>query len=197
MDEVCCPGNGLLPGNFRVNPVELAQLRFEAEAHLALFQELMSLPRETIPQLSAAAARKTLTAAASAIGLELTVVESVVPTFLLLPPGGAAPVLTVFASWHAEAHPVFPAAVEGAERLALLATVGAIGALRAGGVAPAAVIVAPAATQGSLPLSECLRAHRRLPSGSGRVLAPNLAVRAAEASCLPGRARPRGPGGAG
>lgn len=118
------------------------------------------MPRETIPQMSAQATRKTLTAAASLLRLELHVNESVVPTFLLLPPDGGPPSVTVFATWHAEAHPVFPAAVEGAERLALAATAGALATLREAGLEPPAIIVAPGATQGSLPLQDVLRAHR-------------------------------------
>jgi hypothetical protein len=68
-------------------------------------------------------------------------------------------VLAFFAAWHAEVLPVQPAAVEGAERLALAATLAGLGqALEAG--LSAAVIVAPGATQGSLVLAEILREHR-------------------------------------
>jgi len=98
--------------------------------------------------------------AARLLDLEFVVIESVVPTFLLLPRGGGTAALTTFGSWHSEAHPVFPAAVEGAERLALAATVGALAAVRAEGLDPPAMVVAPAATQGSIPLAEALRAHR-------------------------------------
>ncbi len=143
-----------------MNPIDLASVKIEPKAHLSLFQELMSLPRETVPQLSAAAARKSLANASSALGLEFKAMEGVVPTFLLLPPGGAAPSLTLFATWHAETHPVFPAAVEGAERLALSASVGALAGLVEAGIDPPALVVAPGAAQGSLPLEEYLVAHR-------------------------------------
>lgn len=160
MDEVCCPANGSSERKSGVNPVDMASLRFDSAAHLALFQELMSMPRETVPQLSAASARKTLRAAAEMLELQFIAIESVVPTFLLLPRGGAAPSMTVFGSWHTEAHPVFPAAQEGAERLALAASLGALATLRSEGADPPAFVVAPAAGQGSVPLRDCLRSHR-------------------------------------
>lgn len=143
-----------------MNPIDLAEIKVEPKAQLALFQELMSLPRETVPQLSAAAARKSMAGAAGALRLEFKVMEGVVPTFLLLPPGGVIPSLTVFNTWHTESHPVFPAAVEGAERLALSASVGALAGLVEAGIDPPAMVVAPGAAQGSLPLEEHLRAHR-------------------------------------
>ena len=141
-------------------PVDLDQLRIDAAAHLASFQEFMSLPRETVPQMTAAAARKTLAAAAVDLGLELVEKEGITPTFLLLRKDRTAPSLTLFATWHAEAHPVIPAAVEGAERLALAATLGALKALVTAGADRAAVVVAPASGQGSLPLEGHLREHR-------------------------------------
>jgi len=141
-------------------PVDLDQLRIDAPAHLASFRELMSLPRETVPQMTAGAARKTLAAAAADLDLELIEKESVTPTFLLLRGDHVPPSLTLFTTWHAEAHPVTPAAVEGAERLALAATLGAMRALVAAGADRPAVVVAPAAGQGSLPLEGHLRQHR-------------------------------------
>lgn len=143
-----------------MNSVGLDQLRFDAAAHLASFQELMSMPRETVPQMTAVAARKALTAAASELGLEVVEKDGITPTFLLLRKDGAVPSLTLFATWHAEAHPVTPAAVEGAERLALSTALGALKTLVAAGADRPAVVVAPAATQGSLPLEGHLRAHR-------------------------------------
>jgi len=65
-------------------PVDLDQLRIDAPAHLESFRELLSLPRETVPQMTAAAARKTLAAAAADLGLEVIEKEGVTPTFLLL-----------------------------------------------------------------------------------------------------------------
>ncbi|MGH7514745.1 MAG: hypothetical protein ACREOQ_17700, partial [Gemmatimonadales bacterium] len=140
--------------------VDLARLRLEPEAHLSIFQKLLSLPRETVPQLSAEAAHAALSEAAQLLDLQFIVTESVVPTFVLLPRDGQPATLTVFGSWHSEAHPVFPAAVEGAERLALAVTVGALAAVRTEGAGAPAVVVAPAAAQGSIPLGETLRAHR-------------------------------------
>jgi hypothetical protein len=143
-----------------MNPVDLDQLRIDAAAHLAPFQELMSLARETVPQMTAVSARRALTAAAAELKLEVVEKEGITPTFLLLRPDGAAPSLTLFATWHAESHPVTPAAVEGAERLALAATMGAAKALVSAGADAPAVVVAPAAAQGSIPLEGHLRAHR-------------------------------------
>lgn len=160
MDGVCCRPYDPFWVENRMIPVDLDQLRIDAPAHLESFRELLSLPRETVPQMTAAAARKTLTAAAADLDLEIVEKEGVTPTFLLLRGDHAAPSLTLFATWHAEAHPVTPAAVEGAERLALAATLGALKALVAAGADPAAVVVSPAAGQGSLPLEGHLRQHR-------------------------------------
>jgi len=143
-----------------MNPVDLDQLRIDASAHLASFKEFMSMPRETVPQMTAVVARKALTTAAAELDLEVVEKEGITPTFLLLPGPRATPSLTLFSTWHAEAHPVTPAAVEGAERLALAATLGAVKALVAAGAARPAVVVAPAAGQGSLPLEGHLREHR-------------------------------------
>lgn len=154
------PQIGSWGGIFGVKSVDPARLRFDIEAHLALFQKLLSLPRETVPQLSAEAARAALGEAARRLSLEFIVIESVVPTFVLLPRDGATPSVTVFGSWHSEAHPVFPGAVEGAERLALAASIGALEAALEAGAGPPAVVVAPAATQGSIPLADTLRKHR-------------------------------------
>ncbi len=78
------------------------------------------MPRETVPQLTAEETRKSLRWAAESLQLECIEISELVPTFLLLP--AAAPDALLFATWHAEAVPVEPAAVEGAERLALSAT---------------------------------------------------------------------------
>ena len=125
----------------------------------------MSLARETLPQLSAAAARKALAAAAGPLGLELVENKGAAPIFALLPPEGAAPRLTLFATWHAETVPVMPAAVEGSERLALAATIAGLTAVvAAGGLEPGtvAVVVAPGAAHGSLVLDPFLREPRML-----------------------------------
>ncbi len=145
------------------NFVRLDQIAMSPEVHLSQFQGLMSLARETLPQLSAEAARKALAAAAGPLGLELVENKGAAPIFALLPPEGAAPRLTLFATWHAETVPVMPAAVEGSERLALAATIAGLTAVvAAGGLEPGtvAVVVAPGAAHGSLVLDPFLRERR-------------------------------------
>lgn len=141
---------------------DLERLQLDVEAHRSWFQELTSMGREGIPRASADAARRGLQAAAAALGLELVEKEAGAPTFLLLPPGGARPLVTVFGTWHAESRPVLPAALEGGERTTLLAAVGALTGLAAatGGASPAALVVAPGASHGSLVLDRVLREHR-------------------------------------
>ena len=131
----------------------------DSSSYLQNFQTFLSLPRETVPQLTASETRKGLQRAAELLGLEFIEIESVAPTFLLVPPAGVTPRVTFFAAWHAEVLPVAPAAVEGAERLALSATLAGLGRDRVGPV-PVAIVVAPGATQGSLVLSKTLREHR-------------------------------------
>ena len=123
--------------------------------YLQKLQPLLSMPRETVPQLTAEETRKSLRWAAESLQLECIEISELVPTFLLLP--AAAPDALLFATWHAEAVPVEPAAVEGAERLALSATLA--GMARAGG-AKVGLVVTPGATQGSLVLGQALREHR-------------------------------------
>jgi hypothetical protein len=117
----------------------------------------MSMPRETVPQLTVGEARSSLGWAADSLGLELIETAGIVPTFLLLPPAGRDPDALLFATWHAEALPVNPAAVEGAERLALSATLAGLGLVSGTSLA---VVVAPGASQGSLVLGQTLREHR-------------------------------------
>ncbi|HXF58979.1 MAG TPA: hypothetical protein VN539_04080, partial [Candidatus Saccharimonadales bacterium] len=95
--------------------------------YLQKLQSLLSMPRETLPQLTAQEARTALGWAAGALNLELIETTGLAPTFLLLPEGGAPPEILFFATWHAEALPVAPAAVEAAERLALAATLAGMG----------------------------------------------------------------------
>lgn len=154
-------------GEDPLSPIPMPELRFDAAAQLALFQSVLALARETVPQATAAEARKALTGSAARLGLELIENGNVVPIFLLLPPAGVTPRVTLFAGWHGEAMPVTPAAVTGAERLALAASLLAVeavaetGALGPAGAPPeVAVVVAPGATQGSLVLADALRAHR-------------------------------------
>jgi hypothetical protein len=140
---------------------DLERMSLDVAAHRSWFQDLMGMGREGIPRATAEAARKALRTSAEALGLELIEIEGAAPTFLLIPSGGARPDVTLFATWHAESRPVVPAALEGAERTALLAGVGAVSGLSMGdsGV-PAAVVVAPGASHGSLVLEGVLRKHR-------------------------------------
>ena len=136
--------------------------RGQIDDHLTYFQELIELGRETLPQRTVEAARRALGRSAAALGLELVETTSPIPTFLLLPPGGQAPSLTVFGSWSAEAHPVAPAAAEGGERLALAASVGGLAAAIGSGELPGlpAMVVPPGAGHGSLVLEATLGGHR-------------------------------------
>lgn len=133
----------------------------DGKVQLAHLQRFLTLPRETIPRLTAQEAGRYLRGAAERLGLEYIEIAEVVPTFLLLPPS-AAPSVLLFQTWHAEAAPVEPAAVEGAERLALGVAVAGMGAAREGlgtGVA-CGLVVAPSATAGSRGLDRVLREHR-------------------------------------
>ncbi|TMQ58658.1 MAG: hypothetical protein E6K76_07070 [Candidatus Eisenbacteria bacterium] len=131
----------------------------EASNYIKALQPLLSLPRETLPQLTVAEARKGLEWAGEALSLELIEKKWVVPFFLLVPPGGVTPRVLLFAAWHAESLPVLPAAIEGAERLALVASLAGLGSNPDEAI-PAALVVAPAATQGSLMLAELLTEYR-------------------------------------
>ncbi|HEY7727845.1 MAG TPA: hypothetical protein VID50_05280 [Candidatus Eisenbacteria bacterium] len=146
-------------------------LPFDAARHLTVFQPLLALPRETVPQLTVQTARQTLSAVAGELQLELIETDGIAPIFLLLPPAGAPPTVLLFETWHAESAPVAPAALEGAERLALAVSLAALAGLRESGAdgspLTAAVAVAPAASHGSRPLAESLTRHReRLRSGA-------------------------------
>src|SRR5205809_1206061 len=148
--------------------------------YLQNLQTFLSLPRETVPQLTASETRKALQWAGQALGLEFTEVEGVAPTFLLLPAAGGVPTMVLFASWHAEALPVQPAAVEGGERLALataLAGLGREAGSASNGGAPASIVVVPGTNQGSVVLVGTLREHRAGRSRPGACL-PGIASRA-------------------
>src|SRR5262245_58730011 len=120
----------------------------DLSAYLQKLQPLLSMPRETLPQLTAEEARRALQWSAEALRLEFIEISGVAPIFLLLPPQGSDPAVLLFATWHAEALPVEPASVDGAERLAMAAALA--GLVRASETSAAAVVVAPGATQGSL-----------------------------------------------
>jgi len=150
-----------------LNSIPLPELRFDAAGQVSAFQSLLALARETVPQATAAEARKAISGSAERLRLELVENGNVVPIFLLLPPPGVTPRVTLFLAWHGEAMPVMPAAVAGAERLALAAAVAAVEAVaETGGFGPlgsppeVALVVAPGAMQGSLVLAEALRTHR-------------------------------------
>ena len=132
----------------------------DAATHLSIFQKLLAMPRETLPQQTGLAAKEALQKAAAVLGLKLVSNNELAPTFLLLPPGGASPTVTIFGTWHAEGIPMHPAAAEGGERLALAAAVGALTGLRSAGAGPAALVAAPSAFTGSLVLAAALREHR-------------------------------------
>src|SRR5258705_12179033 len=93
-------------------------------SYLQNLQGLLSMPRETLPQLTAAEARKALKWAAEALALEFVEIEGIAPTFLLLPEAGSAPDVLFLATGHAEVLPVDAAAGGGGVLLALLATRG-------------------------------------------------------------------------
>jgi len=138
-------------------------MAIDSSSYLQNLQALLSMPRETLPQLTATETRKTLRWAADALRLELVEIGQLAPTFLLLPPAGTAPSMVLLASWHAEVLPVQPAAVEGGERLALaaaLAGLAQVGGSGANGAVTASFVVVPGTTQGSLVLAETLREHR-------------------------------------
>jgi hypothetical protein len=148
----------------RLSSSGAAAPRVDAQAQLTRLQRVLTLPRETLPRLTAQEVGAYLRAAAERVGLEFTEFASVVPTFALLPPTAARAVL--FQTWHAEPIQVEPGALNGAERLALGAGVAAMeaacAAIGSGGApqAPFALVVAPSATAGSQGLDELLRKHR-------------------------------------
>jgi len=147
-----------LPRSTRLDAVPL-----RAAEHLSSFQRLMTLARETVPHLSAEAARAAIRGAGEAIGLEFVETKGVAPIFALFPGADAGPRITFYCTWHSETLPVTPAAAEGAERLALAVTLAALSDLSAAGVeeiGSAAVVVAPGAAHGSLVLDPFLREHR-------------------------------------
>src|SRR5262245_1149551 len=130
-------------GDSQVEAINLQALTFDSARHLDALRPFLSQPRETLPQLTLAETRKAMAWAGSRLGLEVIESKSNTPSFVALPGAGKVPQVTLFGSWHAESMPVVPAAVDGSERLALAATMGALDALV--GNVEAALIVAPAA----------------------------------------------------
>jgi len=144
-------------------PIRLDVVPRKAAEHLSSFQRLMTLARETVPHLSAEAARAAVRGSGDSIGLEFVETKGVAPIFALFPKAGATPRMTFFCTWHSETLPVTPAASEGAERLALAVTLASLLDLAAVGIeeaGSAAVVVAPGAAHGSLVLDPFLREHR-------------------------------------
>ena len=143
---------------------ETSGRHLDAKAQLIQLQSFLTMPRETLPGLTAREAGRYLRGSADRLGLEFVESAGVAPIFLLLPRGGPPPAVTLFQTWHAEpAGGVERAAVEGAERLAL----GAAVAAAAGTAARIALVVAPSASAGSRGLDEALRANRdRLAAGA-------------------------------
>ena len=62
----------------------------DGKVQLAHLQRFLTLPRETIPRLTAQEAGRYLRGAAERLGLEYIEIAEVVPTFLLLPPSAAS-----------------------------------------------------------------------------------------------------------
>ena len=152
-----------------MNSSETPRSALDVKAQLTLLQSLLTMPRETLPGLTAREAGRYLRAAADRLGLEYIESAGVAPVFLLLPRGGIPPAATLFQTWHAESAGVAPAAVEGAERLALGAAVAGAEAVagiqaaagtQAGSGTRIAFVVAPSASSGSRGLAEALRANR-------------------------------------
>jgi hypothetical protein len=142
------------------------RLSMDTAVQLKRLQSFLTLPRETIPGLTARDAGTLLRASASRLGLQFIENKGVAPTFLLLPQAGQAPVVTLFGTWHGEPSPTPAAAVDGAERLALGAVLAAMeaaaatGALGPPGQPLVALVAAPSAGAGSQGLDEILQAHR-------------------------------------
>jgi len=149
-----------------VDTSRAGQPSIDATAQLARLQGFLTLPRETIPRLTVRDAGVLLRSTASRLGLEFIETSGVTPTFLLLPRGESAPIATLFGTWHSDPAPHLKAAVDGAERLALGATLAAVEAVAAAGAlgppdAPrVALLASPAAGAGSQGLDQLLREHR-------------------------------------
>jgi hypothetical protein len=142
------------------------RLSFDATAQLKRLQSFLTLPRETIPRLTSREAASLLRDAGSRLGLQFVENKEIAPTFLLLPAGAAAPIVTLFGTWHGEPSPTPAAAIDGAERLALGAALAAVEAAAAAGVLGplgeprVALVVAPSAGAGSQGLDQLLLGHQ-------------------------------------
>jgi hypothetical protein len=147
-----------------MDPVDLGRLELDAAEQLARYQSFLTLPRETIPRLTARDAGTLLRAAAARLGLEAAEIAGVAPTFLLLP--REAPLVTLFLTWTSTPLGRPDVAEDAADRLALAASLAALETVVAAEIlgpreAPrAALVVAPAANAGSQGLDGLLREHR-------------------------------------
>jgi hypothetical protein len=147
-----------------VNLDEFGRLELDAAEQLARYQSFLTLPRETIPKLSARDAGTLLRAAASRFGLEAAEIAGVAPTFLLLP--RETPQITLFLTWTSASLGRPDAVEDAADRLALAASLAALESVAsAKAVGPAsalrvALVVAPAASAGSQGMDALLREHR-------------------------------------
>ena len=147
-----------------MNLEESGRLELDAAEQLARYQSFLTLPRETIPKLSARDAGILLRAAAGRLGLEAIEIAGVAPTFLLLP--REAPLVTLFLTWTSAPLGRPDAAEDAADRLALAASLAALESVAlAEAVRPAAalrvaLVVAPAANAGSQGMDALLREHR-------------------------------------
>jgi hypothetical protein len=148
----------------RVNPEDIGRLELDAAEQLARYQSFLTLPRETIPRLSARDAGTLLRAAAGRLGLEAAEIAGVAPTFLLLP--REAPLVTLFLTWSSASLGRPDAAEDAADRLALAASLAALESLAGAEILGAAaalrvaLVVAPAASAGSQGMDALLREHR-------------------------------------
>lgn len=158
------PLSPVFRGGHGVNPEDIGRLELDAAEQLARYQSFLTLPRETIPRLSARDAATLLRAAAGRLGLEATEIAGVAPTFLLLP--REAPLVTLFLTWTSASLGRSDVAEDAADRLALAASLAALESVAEAGVfGPAgalrvALVVAPAANAGSQGMDALLREHR-------------------------------------
>jgi hypothetical protein len=154
----------------------MSRPRLDVSAQLSKLQGFLTMPRETLPRATASEAGRYLRGAAERLGLEYAESAGVAPTFTLLPRGAVPPVVTLFQTWHAEALPAEPAAIAGAERLALGAAIAGAEAAAAAFAGrsheepspsgtPFGLVVAPSASAGSRGLDQLLREHRERLAG--------------------------------
>ena len=171
-----------------MNSRDMAQFPIDAGAHLAKLQSFLTMPRETLPNVTAREAGRYLRGAAERLGLEFAESAGVAPIFTIVPREPETAVVTLFQTWHAESAPAGSAAVGGAERLALGAAIAgleaataALGAEQARSPTPFALVVAPSSSSGSHGLGEVLHGRREKLGSRGacwiRIVAPSRGPR--------------------